>query len=172
MKIKQIKVGSLKTNCYLLVSKNELLIIDPGAEAEKIIKQIKKSKGRPIGIVNTHTHYDHTGANRAIKDKFNLKILTGPKIKVGKLNLKVVETPGHKEDAVTLIGKDFAFTGDTLFKNETGRTDLPGGSYKKLKKSIEKLSKELKEGMKIYPGHGESFTLKNTNLKEKYIKNA
>jgi len=47
MKIKHLIVGELETNCYLLVSKDELGIIDPGGEAEKILKEIEKVKAKP-----------------------------------------------------------------------------------------------------------------------------
>jgi len=57
------------------------------------------------------------------------------------------------------LGKEVIFTGDTLFKDGYGRTDLSGGSYKKLKDSLKKLSSLFKPGMMVCPGHGESFKI-------------
>lgn len=172
MNIKKIKVGSLKTNCYLLISKGEILIIDPGGEAEKIIKELDKEDGKPIGIINTHSHYDHVGANKALEEHFNTRVLNPEsKLKVGNLKMQIIKTPGHKNDSICIIGETFAFTGDTIFENVHGRVDLEEGSIQKMEESLEKLSKNLKIGMMIYPGHGKSFNLQTKNLKDKYLKN-
>ena len=78
-------------------------------------------------------------------------------IKIGDLTLKIIHTPGHTKGSICLLGDGFIFTGDTIFKDGYGRTDLPGGSEEDLKNSLERLSKILKPGMKVYPGHGETF---------------
>lgn len=54
----------------------------------------------------------------------------------------------------------FIFTGDTLFKDGQGRTDLPGGSAEEIEESLEKLKKLFKPGILIYPGHGDIFKIK------------
>ena len=78
-------------------------------------------------------------------------------IKIGKTYLEVVHTPGHTKGSISLLGKGFIFTGDTIFKDGFGRTDLPGGSPADLELSIVRLKKLFKTGMKICPGHGDSF---------------
>lgn len=161
MKIKKIIVGLLDTNCYLIVSNNELLIIDPGDEAEKLLAEIEKTKAQTKYIINTHLHPDHWLANQAVQEKTKAEILNNltdnQKIKVGEITLKVISTPGHSKESVCLISDNFIFTGDTLFKNGYGRTDLIGGSDQAMKKSLEKLAKIIKPGMMVYPGHGEEF---------------
>lgn len=161
MKIKLLVVGPLLTNCYLLNSENELLIIDPGGEVEKILEEIRKIKGKPKYVINTHCHPDHISANEKVKKETGAKILTdlkeGEEIKIGDNVLKIIHTPGHTRDSICLVGRDFIFTGDTLFKDGYGRTDLPGGSQKDLEASLEKIEKILIPGMLIYPGHGEIF---------------
>jgi len=182
MKIKRLIVGDLETNCYLLISENKLIIIDPGGSVEKILKEIKEIKAKPKYIINTHCHPDHISANEGVKKETGAEILTpkaGDEIKIGVGDspsvLKVIHTPGHTKDSICLLGKNFIFTGDTLFKNGYGRTDLPGGSQKELEESLEKLSKLLRPGsmnlyfisrlaslrgarrMTVYPGHGEIF---------------
>lgn len=74
---------------------------------------------------------------------------------------KVIETKGHTEGSVCyLLNKENAlFSGDTLFKNCIGRCDLPTGSIKDMRISLEKLSK-LDENLIVYPGHGEPTILK------------
>ena len=175
MKIKHLIVGELETNCYLLVSKDELGIIDPGGEAEKILKEIEKAKVKPKYIINTHCHFDHILANEKIRKKTGAEILIhqaekdfinfkidrflkeGDEIKIGESVLSVIHTPGHTKGSICLLGKNFIFTGDTLFKDGYGRTDFPGGSQKESEESLEKLAKLLKPGMTVYPGHGEIF---------------
>jgi len=78
-------------------------------------------------------------------------------VKIGESVLKVIQTPGHAKDCICLLGAGFIFTGDTLFENGHGRTDLPGGSQKEMEESLEKLSKIIKPGSTVYPGHGEIF---------------
>jgi len=161
MEIKTIKVGELQTNCYLLISGKELAVIDPGGETDKILKEIKDCQARAKYIINTHRHFDHTLANKEVSKKTGAEILTDLKeedeVKIGEEAVKVVYTPGHTEESIYLLGSDFILTGDTLFKDGHGRTDLSGGSEEKIKESLEKLSKLLKPGMMVYPGHGPAF---------------
>jgi len=82
----------------------------------------------------------------------------GQIIKVGNLEFKVIHTPGHSEGAVCFLVDNVLFSGDTLFANSAGRTDLPGGSYEKLKTSVHKLF-ILDDSVKVYPGHGPSTSI-------------
>ena len=163
MEIKHLIVGSLLTNCYILISKGEALVIDPGGGLKKILKEIGEAKLKYI--VLTHHHWDHVSEALKLKEKTGAKILTNLKendeIKVGvgdsTIVLKVISTPGHTKESICLLAKDFIFTGDTLFEDGHGRTDLPGGSQKDLENSLKKLEKILKPGTKIFPGHGPPF---------------
>ncbi len=160
MEIKNIKVGDLETNCYLLVFGKELAIIDPGGEPEKILEEIKKTKTEPKYIINTHSHPDHNSANQEIKEATMAVILTpkeNQEIKIGESVLRVISTSGHTKDSICLLGESFIFTGDTLFEDGHGRTDLPGGSQQEIENSLEKLNKIIKPGMIVYPGHGRIF---------------
>ena len=73
----------------------------------------------------------------------------------------VLEDKGEKENAI--------FTGDTLFKNSIGRTDLPTGNERLVKNSLEKL-KKLDQSIKVYPGHGDETTLKREFENNPYLK--
>jgi glyoxylase-like metal-dependent hydrolase (beta-lactamase superfamily II) len=79
----------------------------------------------------------------------------GDTVTVGKVILKVVETPGHTEGGICLIGEGFAFTGDTLFFDSIGRTDFPGGSERKIFASLRRLLELLPDDTMVYPGHNE-----------------
>lgn len=177
MRIKHLTVGRLFTNCYLLVFENELAIIDPGGDADKILEEIDKEKSKVKYIINTHFHFDHTSENLKIKEKTGAKILIhenekdfidfevdgflkdGDEIKIGNSSLKIIHTPGHSSGGICLLGENILFTGDTLFKDGYGRTDLPGASQEEMDRSLKKISKLLKPNMAVYPGHGEIFKM-------------
>lgn len=82
------------------------------------------------------------------------------KIKLGNEELKVIDTPGHTPGGLCFYNKksNILFSGDTIFKNAIGRTDLPYSSSADLQKSVEKLLK-LPNSTIIYPGHGEKTTI-------------
>ena len=69
MNIKVVVVGNLETNCYIIEKGNSILIIDPGAEADKIEAQITSDKN-VLGIIITHSHDDHTGASLELMNKY------------------------------------------------------------------------------------------------------
>ena len=73
-------------------------------------------------------------------------------IKVGSIKIKVICTPGHTPCAICLLVENKLITGDTLFVNAIGRTDLAGGDSVKLFESLQKL-KKLDDDVEVYPGH-------------------
>jgi len=66
-------------------------------------------------------------------------------------------TPGHTAGSVCYLFDDFAFTGDTLFYEHVGRTDLPGGSAEQLGQSVESLLARLAPQAILFPGHGKTW---------------
>lgn len=181
MRVKRLIVGELATNCYLLISGEEAAVIDPGGEAEKILEEIRSGGAKLKYIINTHYHPDHTLANEKISQETGAQILIheaekdfidfkvsqflkeGDNIKIGEISLKVIHTPGHTKGSICLSDGDFIFTGDTLFKDGYGRTDLPGGSEEKMEESLEKLKNLFKPGTSIYPGHGDTFKIERAH---------
>lgn len=179
IKIKNLIVTPFLTNCYLLISENEAAVIDPGGGVRKILEEIKNAKAVLKYIILTHFHLDHTFSSLKLKQKTGAKILIHEaeknffskflktdgfleeeeKIKIGDSVLEVLHTPGHTKGSICLVGQGFIFTGDTIFKDGYGRTDLPGGSQKDLENSLRKLKKFLKPGTIVYPGHGEIFKI-------------
>lgn len=89
----------------------------------------------------------------------------------GGLFFKVIETPFHTNGSVCFLyeKENALFSGDTLFKNSIGRTDLPKGNERLVKDSLGKL-KKLNPDLDVYPGHGESTTLKKEFEKNIYFK--
>ena len=84
----------------------------------------------------------------------------GDALRFGALSCTVMHTPGHSKGSSVFLFGSTAFTGDTLFANGWGRTDLYGGDAHALRHSLQALS-NLAPDIHIYPGHGGSSTLKN-----------
>jgi len=74
-------------------------------------------------------------------------------ISVGNVELKVIHTPGHSLGGICLYTPGYVFTGDTLFVEAVGRTDLPGGSWNTMLESIKKKLFCLPDDTKVMPGH-------------------
>ena len=174
MLVKTIKVGNLQTNCYIVIDEKsrEAVVIDPGDEPSKILPAIKDLKVRYL--ILTHGHPDHFGAIDKLKKETKASILMnakdswafkpdqdlkeGDEIRFGDLVLKVLCTPGHSQGSVCLYTRGFLFSGDTLFPEGCGRTDLPGGSMEEMENSLRKLS-ALPDETQVLPGHDESTTI-------------
>jgi glyoxylase-like metal-dependent hydrolase (beta-lactamase superfamily II) len=75
------------------------------------------------------------------------------------LELKVLATPGHSPGGISLLGEGVLFTGDSLFNQGIGRTDLPGGDSAELLRSINQVMMSLPDETIIYPGHGSASTI-------------
>ncbi len=82
----------------------------------------------------------------------------GQILTLGQETVKLISTPGHSKGSCCFLADDLIVTGDTLFAQGYGRTDLWGGDMRELVGSLGKLS-ALPHGLTIYPGHGESATL-------------
>ena len=86
-------------------------------------------------------------------------IKDGDIIHVGDMEIQVIHTPGHTEGGVCYLIEDKLFSGDTLFRQSLGRTDLFGGSFEKLSDSIKNKLFKLDENITVFPGHGPATTI-------------
>ena len=84
-------------------------------------------------------------ADKTLKD--------GDILKVGEAEIKVIHTPGHSKGSICLLGDDFIVTGDTLFSDTVGRSDLWGGNQAELAASLQRL-RLFDRSIMIYAGHG------------------
>ena len=97
--------------------------------------------------------------DRTVKD--------GDTIDVGNISLRVIHTPGHSPGGMSLYIKGYVFTGDTLFVEAVGRTDLPGGSRQTMYKSIQEKLFTLPDDTVVMPGHNYGRTPTSTIGHEK-----
>jgi glyoxylase-like metal-dependent hydrolase (beta-lactamase superfamily II) len=174
--LEQLITGYIGTNCYLFGddATKDILIIDPGGDAPKIIEHITTRGYHPIAIVITHGHPDHTEAAPELAQKYSIPVKGSEKLKLrkvatflpvkegdsiscGSIRLDVTEAPGHSKDAIMLFdySNKLIFVGDNVFQGSIGRTDL-GGNYAELMQSIrEKIMRNPKvdDTFRILPGH-------------------
>ena len=197
MKIMQMQVGPIGTNCYILEDGGKIAVIDPGDESGRILDELKKSGAQVEYILLTHGHYDHTtavpelhaalpeakiyihqtDANGAGSRLFPLAgqvddLLLydeGDTLPLASLTIEVLHTPGHSPGSVTLKAGDVLFTGDTLFAGDCGRTDLRGGSWEEILASLGRLGR-LEGNFHVLPGHGPASTLDTERQVNPYLR--
>src|SRR5947199_782308 len=186
-KIHSLVVGRLQTNCFIVQSQAEAIIVDPGDEPERILRFIKDINATPTRIVATHTHFDHVlgvdGVRKATKTSFLIHsddllmlqsmqlrvrefmgfevppppkvdgyVKEGDLLKLGDEAIRVLHTPGHSPGSISLSGDGYVLTGDALFNQSIGRTDLPGGDLQTLVHSIREWLLKLVYATVVYPG--------------------
>lgn len=93
----------------------------------------------------------------------------GDIVQVGKLEFKVIHTPGHTPGGISLLGEKDIFVGDTLFAGSIGRTDFPGGDYRVIISMIKEKLLPLADEIKVYPGHGPSTTIGQEKKKNPFL---
>lgn len=111
----------------------------------------------------TKEDYEELKADILLKD--------GDIVNVGSMEFKVISTPGHTRGGVCYICEDCIFTGDTLFRHECGRTDLDGGSYLEILRSLKKLH-DLDGDYNVLPGHDMISTLEEERQLNPYMREA
>jgi glyoxylase-like metal-dependent hydrolase (beta-lactamase superfamily II) len=188
--LKQLPVGMYQANCFILGHKETGLgvVIDPGDELLRIMKEISQS-GLKIGhILITHSHFDHTGAAQEIGRITKAPILIhrldasglnfkpdgyldeGQQIGVGTYSITVIHTPGHSPGGVCFYTNGAVFTGDTLFAGSVGRTDFPGGSHTQLIEGVRTKIFPLGDHFRVYPGHGPATTIGKERLTNPFFR--
>jgi len=169
MHVRQIEVGPMKNFSYLLTDEKsgEAIVIDSGWETRPIAKAAEEAGARVKFVVATHGHFDHVETIRDLASELGAKVVAhelseihpdlrvkdGDELQLGSQRVRVIYTPGHTEDSICLFDGVDLFTGDTLFIGNCGRTDLPGGSTRKLFRSLHDVIMKLPPSTIIYPGH-------------------
>ena len=132
--IEALVVGDYQANCYLVTDGAELLIIDPGDEAERIAEVIARRKLEPRLLVNTHSHIDHIGGNLGLKERFpQLKICAhsadAPALGKPLKNLSILQGRMYKSPPAEIVledGQELAL-GKLRFKIIHTPGHTPGG---------------------------------------------
>jgi hydroxyacylglutathione hydrolase len=93
----------------------------------------------------------------------------GESIKVGQDAVRVIHTPGHSPGSISLAGRGFVITGDALFNQSIGRTDLPGGDLDTLVHSITDRLFSLEDETIVYPGHGPETSIGDEKVANPFV---
>ncbi len=196
MEIKTITSELIMENTYIVKRESDIIVIDPGCSPEQLHSQISNFKSQIKYVLLTHGHYDHTAAlgnfdkstiyahideKSLIEDpEYNMSAYAGKPVKYTGINyytgkkhemdgIEFFHVPGHTAGGVLINIEGALFTGDTLFADTVGRTDIPTGSSKNLRKSLE-IFNSFDKNIICYPGHGPRFSLAKAFNSNFYLK--
>jgi glyoxylase-like metal-dependent hydrolase (beta-lactamase superfamily II) len=153
---------------------------------------VKRLKKNLAAILLTPGHFDHVGAVKDLVADTDCKVyiheyelslpasLTagplyctnvygeGDVLQLAGLTIRVLHTPGHTPGSVCLMIEDNLFSGDTLFRDSCGRTDLPGGNPTEIFQSLRRLA-ALEGDYRVLPGHSMETTLEDERQYNPYL---
>ena len=192
MYFKQFYLNCLAHASYLIGSEGEAVVVDPQRDVDQYIDEAEAQGFKIKYVIETHLHADFVSGHRELAARTGAEIVfgkeanaafphravkDGDEIKIGKVALRIMETPGHTPESISVLVTDAEeeplltrgllprpqklLTGDTLFVGDVGRPDLAGGKgytpqmmaammYDTLHKKILKLNDETE----VYPAHG------------------
>src|SRR6185503_15841844 len=184
MYFKQFYLGCLAHASYLIGSEGEAAVVDPQRDVDQYVAEANANGFKIKFVIETHLHADFVSGHRELADRTGAEIVfsaeagatfshravkEGDELRVGKAVLKVMETPGHTPESISILVTDTEdatqpqriLTGDTLFVGDVGRPDLAGGKgytpammagmmYDTLHHKLLRLPDEVE----VYPAHG------------------
>jgi len=184
MYFKQFYLGCLAHASYLIGSEGEAAVVDPQRDVDQYIAEAEAQSLKIKYVIETHLHADFVSGHRELAARTGAEIVfgaaagaafphravrDGDEIRLGKVILRIMETPGHTPESISVLVTDSEvsnqpqkiLTGDTLFVGDVGRPDLAGGKgytppmmaammYDTLHGKLLRLSDEVE----VYPAHG------------------
>jgi len=131
------------------------------------VPRLKADTGAPVYLhAGDRALYDHVpdqatafGMRATPLPAPDRALAHGDLLRVGTLQFRVRHAPGHSPGSVVFEGQGVAFAGDVLFQGSIGRTDLPGGDFETLIRSIERELLTLPDSTIVYSGHGPETTV-------------
>ena len=151
----------------------EALLVDMADLDPRIPAFLDRHGLRPTTLFITHDHFDHTGAVEEAMRRYDVRVYSGSGraggcrvlrakqgdiVRFGAIEGRVVETPGHTPDSISLILPGMAFTGDALFSGSVGGTSSARDAERQLD-SIRTHLFALPDDTEVHPGHGPSSTI-------------
>jgi hydroxyacylglutathione hydrolase len=183
MYFQQFYLGCLAHASYLIGDNGQAVVVDPQRDVDQYIEEAKKNSLDILYVIETHLHADFVSGHRELAQKTGAKIICGAKaeaqfehmplregdeLRMGKVRMQIMETPGHTPESISVVIYDTAesqdpvavLTGDTLFIGDVGRPDLMGVKMSArdlagmLYDSLHKKLLKLPDSVKVYPAHG------------------
>ena len=190
MKVYILQLGEMGNCTYIVEHKGKGLIVDPTWDMKAIYMLLEDEKITPEAVLFTHGHYDHVTDAQELMRKYGIKgyieasdaessrlpeeqLITydgDHSEKLAGLTVSFLSTPGHTKGSVCIKIGDILFTGDTLFPNACGRTDLPGSDPRQMTKSLQRLA-ALPGKTTVYSGHAYGSDGTGSTTIEKEVKN-
>ena len=183
MYFKQFYLGCLAQASYMVGSEGEAAVVDPRRDVDEYIAEARAQGLTIRHVIETHLHADFVSGHRELAKRTGAKIYFGAKaaaafphvavkdgdeIRMGKVRLRFLETPGHTPESISVVVTDLAtseepqavLTGDTLFIGDVGRPDLLGAKISpdtlagQLYDSLHEKLLKLPDAVAVYPAHG------------------
>jgi hydroxyacylglutathione hydrolase len=182
MYFEQFYLGCLAHASYMLASEGEAIVVDPQRDVDIYLKAAAEHGFQVRHIFETHLHADFVSGHKELAERTGAKIYIGKgagarfspvevgdgfQLRVGKIRIDVLETPGHTPESICLVVTDEenspkpwgVLTGDTLFIGDVGRPDLsktltPAQLAAKLYDSLHQKLLTLPDEVLVYPAHG------------------
>jgi hydroxyacylglutathione hydrolase len=184
MYFKQFYLGCLAHASYLIGSDGVAVVVDPQRDVEQYIAEAEAQELKIRYVIETHLHADFVSGHRELAARTGAEIVFGEKagatfphrrvkdgdeITLGKVILRILETPGHTPESISVLVIDLAasgkpqkvLTGDALFIGDVGRPDLVGSKgytpeqmAGMLYDSLHNKLLRLADDVEVYPAHG------------------
>jgi hydroxyacylglutathione hydrolase len=164
-----LSMDGFEVNAYVVHAPEGDVIVDAGAEPEKILSAVRQ----PVSaVLVTHGHADHVGALGTVLRETNAPLYVHPddadrtgvtvyeplddgqQLDLAGERLLVIHTPGHSPGSVTFVVGEDQIVGDLVLPRSVGRTDIPGASWEELEVSLRKVMPYWREVTRLYAGHG------------------
>jgi glyoxylase-like metal-dependent hydrolase (beta-lactamase superfamily II) len=164
-----LSMDGFEVNAYVVHAPEGDVIVDAGAEPEKILAAVRQ----PVwAVLVTHGHADHVNALGAVLRETNAPLYVHPddadrtgvtvyeplddgqRLDFAGERLLVIHTPGHSPGSVTFVVGEDQIIGDLVLPGSVGRTDIPGAAWEELEVSLRKVMPYWREDTRLYAGHG------------------
>ena len=164
-----LSMDGFEVNAYVVHAPEGDVIVDAGAEPEKILGALRQ----PVAaVLITHGHADHVNALDVVLRETNAPLYVHPddaertgqsvyeplddgqELQIAGETLLVLHTPGHSPGSVTFVVGEDQVVGDLILPGSVGRTDIPGASWEEIEVSVRKVMPYWSEGTRLFTGHG------------------
>ena len=164
-----LSMDGFEVNAYVVHAPDGDLIVDAGAEPEKVLAAVRQ----PVAaVLVTHGHADHVDALDAVLRETNAPLYVHPddadrtgvsvyeplddgqELDLGGERILVLHTPGHSPGSVTFVIGEDQIVGDLVLPGSVGRTDIPGSSWEEIEVSLRKVMPYWGENTRLFAGHG------------------
>jgi hydroxyacylglutathione hydrolase len=164
-----LSMDGFEVNSYVVHASERDIIVDAGAEPEKILAATQN----PVAaVLVTHGHADHVNALDDVRRETGAPIYMHPEdaesagvrdceplqdgevVSVAGQSFHVLHTPGHSPGSVTFAVDKDQLVGDLVLPGSVGRTDIPGASWEQIEVSLRKVMRYWQEDTRLYTGHG------------------